>query len=162
MKTAKSTARAKGNAFQRWCARYLEARGWSVYNQTPVTRVLFIGGKRVFAPMHKDIFGADLVAVKENSKVLFVQSSLDSHVEKREAEFKKYHFPTATASVQLWIKRESGDVAVFVLNEENNLENLAYIRKGKYVVLNELRQFDHPDFRSLLEAACVANPAPMR
>ena len=39
-----------------------------------------------------DIFGADLVAIKEDDRVAFIQCTLDKHITKRKEEFDKYRF----------------------------------------------------------------------
>jgi len=124
---------ATSNAFQRRCAKVAEKAGWSVYNQAPTTRMIMIRGRRIWIPQHKDIFGCDFLAVKEDNKVLMVQVSMDAHVEKRAAEFAKYNFCPATASVQLWIKRSPARIACLLWDPiTKEFTECAQIYRGKW------------------------------
>lgn len=134
---------SKGAAFQSWCAGLLTECGFSVYNQQAVTRILIIGGKRIFCRSHKDILGCDIIAVKPDEKVLLVQASLDSHIEKRAVEFSKYGFPRA-ASVQLWnTSPQTGDVMVWIWDGKE-LKKVGYLRRRKFTCTDEWLALGEP------------------
>ena len=102
----KDTRRARGNAFELWCAAWLTENGWSVHRQQSISRPIPIKGKLIWTSPRNDILGcADLVAVKPGERVLFVQCTLDSGVTKREEETKVIKWDLSYACVQLWADR---------------------------------------------------------
>lgn len=99
------STRTRGRAFEIWGKKYLESQGWSVY--LCGRRAVFLGPGKLITK-GDDIFGCDLVAIKEGHNVRFIQMTVDKHIgkhlAKRLREFEKYHFGRA-ACVQLWNKQ---------------------------------------------------------
>ncbi|MCK5127950.1 MAG: hypothetical protein KAR42_16955 [candidate division Zixibacteria bacterium] len=112
MKKKKST-REKGNDFQRWIRDWLLDRSWTVRNFPMNSRPMNLPDpdrpgrmKLVWLPQDNDVFGCDLVAMKGKRR-LWIQSSLDEHIQRRLDEFAKYWNQFALGEdLMLWIKRE--------------------------------------------------------
>jgi hypothetical protein len=107
------TARQKGLAFQRWIKSWLEERDWIVHNQTPMGRMIKIKAKRIFISQRNDIFGCDLLALKEANRLLFIQATLDSNIKRKVEELQKYFqvkkYPFEL-DVQIWMKVEKDTI----------------------------------------------------
>jgi hypothetical protein len=116
--------RTKGRAFEKWCKKYLEDQGWSVHLCGRIA--MFLGPGKVITK-GDDIFGADLVAVRPNCHVRFVQCTLDKHIQKRKEEFDKYGFELKHTLVELW--------------QKNGKEVVLYCYTGKEEGLVELSRF---------------------
>jgi len=98
----KST-RQKGNAFQDWCAAWLQEQGYDVRNQKTVAHRLKGG---YWVSLAADVFGCDIIAIRKDEKPLFIQATLHSAVQKRLDELKKYSWPLDYVRVQVWQKRD--------------------------------------------------------
>jgi len=111
--------RASGLAFQRWIKAWLEEKGWFVHNQTPAGRMIVIKGKKIFISQRNDIFGCDLICLKEERKLLFIQATLDSNLKRKIDELKKYFsvkkYPYEV-DVQVWLKTEKGEINIKQIN----------------------------------------------
>ena len=124
----KST-RAKGNAFQDWCATWLEEQGYNVRNQKTVAHRLKGG---YWVSLAADIFGCDIMAIKCAEKPLFIQATLHSAVQKRLDELKKYSWPLDYVRVQLWQKKDKG-INIKQFDGERLVDYAKIIRRKLYM-----------------------------
>lgn len=77
---------ARGKEFQRWVKRWMEGKGWMVFNSTMRPRwVPGSGeGRGVWVSKNNDIFGCvDLIGKKEGRRTAWIQATMDGHVERR-------------------------------------------------------------------------------
>jgi len=132
--------REKGLIFQRWIKKWLEERGWIVHNQTPCGRMIKIKNRPIFISFRNDIMGADLIArqwdaVYGVNRLLWIQATLDSNVQKRVDEFKKYFKDTMQGEeLQIWLKTQKGEInikKVIILGEDTSVQDVAKIIRGK-------------------------------
>jgi len=79
-----------------------------------------------------DIFGCDLFCLKADEKPLFIQATLDSGVQKRLDELKKYPWNLNFVQIQLWQKTKSGDINVKLFTGETFKDIGKIIRKNFY------------------------------
>lgn len=122
--------RQTGLEFQNWIKKWLEERGWIVHNQTPVGKMIFIKGKKIFVSQRNDIFGCDLIARKEK-RLLWIQGSLDSHIQKRIEAFEQYFKGLlGNEDLMIWIKTDKGI----------NIKSLYYIYN--FEISESLRDID--------------------
>ena len=127
--------RARGNDFQDRCTSYLEAEGFAVHNQKTASRAIPIKGKIVWVSQRNDVFGAfDLIAVKAEEKVRFIQVTLDSSVAKRVKEVSGIPWPLEFMTVELWQGREGGSVTVSRYDSQGFRETGRWIRGRFYQV----------------------------
>ena len=130
-----TTKRQRGTAFQLWCKKWLEEffPGVVVHNQ-PMNHFRLPGG--VWACRANDILGcADLVAIHPDQPPLFIQVSLDEHVEKRLGAFAAVPWNLVHTTVQLWIKRPNGVVVIKQLGRDEKgyyLKDQGEIVRRKY------------------------------
>lgn len=96
-----TNTRTKGRTFEKQCKKYLEDKGWSVHLCGRVA--MFVGPGKMITK-GDDIFGADLVATKFLYRTLFIQCTLDKHIQKRKEEFDKYGFERRHNRFLLWQK----------------------------------------------------------
>lgn len=130
------TAREKGQEFQRWIKKYLEGKGYIVHNMGLTGRMLYIKGKKVYVSQKNDIFGCDLVAIKDEL-IYFTQASLSRKTTDRENEFKKYFKKLATTThVQLWIKTDKA-INIKEYYPDKGLIDIGKIIRGKFYGLEE-------------------------
>ena len=111
----------KGTAFQRWVRDWLVEQGYDVHNQAtagrqvriPRKQVLPTGGEKVkikgeydtaWLSQRNDIFGCDLIAMKQEEKLRYIQCTEHTGIQKRSIEFAKYKWPFRHCSVELWSK----------------------------------------------------------
>ena len=104
--------RKRGNDFQDWIAKRLIAEGWSVHNQKTVSKAIPMKGKVIWVSGRNDILACDLVAVRPGNKTLFIQATLHSGVQKRVDEMSAVGWELGYQCIQLWQKRESGEVNI--------------------------------------------------
>jgi len=126
----KKSLREKGNDFQRWIRDWLRDRGWIVHNWPMISRPpIEIPDPRnprrkklIWLKQDNDVFGCDLVA-KKGSKRIWIQSSLDEHIQRRLDEFAKFWDEIAPSEdLMLWIKREKW-ISVFTIGPRGTREN---------------------------------------
>jgi len=99
----------KGQYLEQLAQRMLEAEGYCVYRVQQNTKARKINGKLVFYSNRQDIFGCDLIAIKKDSLLRFIQVTADTGINKRVEEWQKYPFPFPLVSVELWqAKKEKG------------------------------------------------------
>jgi len=132
--------REKGNDFQRWIRDYLQKKGWIVRNFPTEMRPLKIKDKKtgelkdIFVPRNNDVFGADLIAIKE-LRIMFVAASLDPHIKRRVEEFEKY-FKVRNSNIvlQIWIKTDKGiNIKICrYFNEQLKALDYGKIIRGKF------------------------------
>jgi hypothetical protein len=108
----KDQRRKRGNDFQDWIEERLVAEGWSVHNQKTVSKAIPMKGKIIWVSGRNDILTCDLIAVKPGEKTLFIQATLDSGVKKRSLEMSDIGWEMMAQRVQLWQKREGGEVNI--------------------------------------------------
>jgi len=69
--------------------------------------MIWVSGKQ-------DLLGADIIALKKHRKILFIQCTLHTSVQKRLDEFLKYPWPLEHVLPQVWQKRKNGvNIKVF-------------------------------------------------
>ena len=134
------TKRQKGRIFERWCRDFLQERGWTVRDFPPTSRVLKIKGKTVITSSSQDCFGADLLGVKQGNnghdEILLVQCTLHKGIKKRLDEFAKYFETKITnLDLQLWIKRDNGEVDVKRVVPGGDVVDLGKIIRRKFYAL---------------------------
>ena len=126
----KKTPREKGNDFQCWIRDWLRDRGWTVHNFPMISRppieipdLKKPGRKKlIWLSQDNDVFGCDLIAMK-GSRRIWIQSSLDEHIQRRLDEFAKYWTEIAPSEdLMLWIKREKW-ISVFTIGPRGTREN---------------------------------------
>ena len=99
----------KGQYLEQLAQWILEADGYYVYRVQQNTKAKLINGKLAFYSNSQDIFGCDLIAIKKDSLVRFIQVTADTGIKKRIEEWGKYPFPFPLVSVELWqAKKEKG------------------------------------------------------
>jgi len=108
-----TTKRQKGLEFQRWIKKWLEEKDWTVHNQTPMGKMIFVKGKKIFISQRNDIFGCDLICKKPNTKTLWIQATLDSGISRKIDELHKYSWNLDVDDVQIWLKRKDKKIDIF-------------------------------------------------
>jgi len=130
----KSNKRSKGMDFQRWVKKFFEKRGWTVHNETmkPIWVKEKKTGQQKWVSQRNDIFGCiDLIAKRENRETIWIQATMDSHLERREKELEKVPWNVGEI-VLVFLKRKSGGVDVFVYRgKEEGLELVGKIKRGE-------------------------------
>jgi len=81
--------RKLGLWLERKVAKMLEENGWAVHTEKPS---FAFDGERYFTKPH-DIFGADIIAMKNHHTLIFIQVTADSHISRRIRAFQAYPFP---------------------------------------------------------------------
>lgn len=138
----KKSLREKGNDFQRWIRDWLRDRSWTVHNWPMISRSpITIPDKKnprikklIWLPQDNDVFGCDLVAMK-GSRRIWIQSSLDEHIQRRLDEFAKFWDEIAPSEdLMLWIKREKW-ISVFVIKIRGQAKNkFLYLAPGGKII----------------------------
>ncbi|MCK4760502.1 MAG: hypothetical protein KAT69_10665 [Candidatus Aminicenantes bacterium] len=138
----KMSLREKGNSFQRWIRDWLRDRGWTVHNFPMISRPpITIADKKnprlkklIWLPQDNDVFGCDLIAMK-GSRRIWIQSSLDEHIQRRLDEFAKYWDEIAPSEdLMLWIKREKW-ISVFTIGPRGARENkILFLAPGGKII----------------------------
>jgi len=122
-----SFRRQRGRAFELWIRDWLKARGYAVH--VCGRKTVMIGPGKLITK-GDDIFGCDLVCMKPDEKPLFIQATLDSSVQKRLDELKKYPWDLNFTQVQLWQKTKNGDINVKLFTGETFRDIGKIIRKN--------------------------------
>lgn len=126
----KKSSREKGNDFQRWIRDWLRDRSWTVHNFPMISRPPIEvsdpkkpGRKKlIWLSQDNDVFGCDLIAMK-GSRRIWIQSSLDEHIQRRLDTFAKYFDEISPGEdLMLWIKREKW-ISVFAIIIRGSAKN---------------------------------------
>jgi len=104
--------RARGRAFEFWVRDLLIEKGYHVHVCGRKARFI-APGKMITEG--DDIFGADIIAMRWDQPVIFIQATSDSSVKKRLDAFLSFNFPLIITRCELWQKREDGRVQVKVV-----------------------------------------------
>lgn len=86
-----------GRRLERLVAAMLKEAGWTVRIVEP--SIKYLARQKTYISRPQDIFGADIVCLRKDSPVLFVQVTAHPGVKKRIEEFTKYPFPFPMAIV---------------------------------------------------------------
>lgn len=118
MEKKKVSTVKKGTDFRKWVADWLKERGYLVHNQPHFSKRVMIKDKETgeWKPMWVrtkiDIFGCDIIAIKD-TKLLWIQTTLDPHIKRRKEELTKYFDGGQVPGiVQIWIKVEPGEINI--------------------------------------------------
>ena len=140
-----TSARAKGNAYQRKCTKWIENnyKGAVVHNQAPKASVFIKDGKACYrSSKGNDILGAiDILAIIPGCKVVFLQVTLDTHVHKRLKDMTRIPWDRRYCIVQLWQDKGSGRTVIKELHQVggvSTLMNIAEIVRGKCTIPEDL------------------------
>jgi len=138
----KKSLREKGNDFQRQIRDWLRDRSWTVHNWPMISRPpIEIPDPRnprrkklIWLKQDNDVFGCDLVAMK-GPKRIWIQSSLDEHIQRRLDEFAKFWDEIAPSEdLMLWIKREKW-ISVFMIGPRGTRENkILFLAPGGKII----------------------------
>ncbi len=108
--------RKKGLLFQSWIKRFLEKKGYLVHNQKPSGRLVRNKKRSFYVSINKDIFGVfDLVAIKKNCKIRWIQATCDSSLKRRIEKIKKIPLSRKFNSLEIWQKKK-GEIKIIKIN----------------------------------------------
>lgn len=144
----------KGTAFQRWCRNWLVEQGYDVHNQStagkqvrvPRTQLVPGAGRSyekvkikgeydtIWLSQRNDIFGCDLIAMRFREKPRYIQCTEHTGIQKRYAEFAKYHWPLEHCQVELWTKTGRGHTMRVVIRifDGNELKKHGEIQRKQF------------------------------
>ena len=80
--------KSKGRSLEKLVEGWLKRAGWTTHLVQPKMTFIPQIGKYVSRP--QDIFGADILACKAANRLLLVQVTCDSHLQRKIDEFAKY------------------------------------------------------------------------
>lgn len=136
----KENRRAKGLAYQRWVKAWIEENmpGSIVHNQ-PMNHFCIAPGKWVCRS--NDILGCiDVIAIVPNGKPMFIQCTMDGHIEKRFQELIKVPWSFWHTDVELWVKNKKGATVCKRLMQVNGkliLADISRIERRKKINLSD-------------------------
>lgn len=142
----KRSAREKGNEFQNWITKWLEARGWVVRNFPLASRPLFDKRQQkvIYVRQSQDAFGADLVARKDG-RLIWIQASATADISRRIQEFQKYfHFLLNHEELQIWVKAKPTEINLTGIWTTGSLFRTDHI--GKIIRRRFYAVAGYPDF----------------
>lgn len=126
--------RKKGLIFQNWIKRFLEGKGYLVHNQKAGGRLIRNKRKSFYVNINRDIFGLfDLIAIKKNKKIRWIQATCDSSLKRRIEKIKKIPLSRKFNSLEIWQKRKWG---VRVININRKPKEIMRILKGRIIYVN--------------------------
>ena len=134
-----TTARQKGMNFQRWICAFLEKQGYACENFTPSATQRLIRGKMLWISKRNDPFGClDIIALKLDDYPRFIQATLHkSRKEKEKKFFANDIWNTGFANIEIWMKRESGQVDIYRMdwkfNEKKGHGEKLFIHHAKII-----------------------------
>jgi len=132
----------KGNQFQDWCAAWIlkNSPGSIVHNQKAVAKTIKIRNPKTgqledrWVSQRNDILGCiDLIWIRPDGYLTFIQATLDSGVGRKLAEIKKIPWDVTTYAVEVWVKREAGRIAIMRYTPGETLFHIATILRGKHI-----------------------------
>lgn len=101
-----TSKRKKGLALQRKAKAILEKEGFLVHNEVPIAYPIKTPRGTFYISKRNDIFGAiDLIAIKKDSKVRFIQVTADTSISRKLDELKTIPYPKEHATLELWVWR---------------------------------------------------------
>lgn len=83
--------KSKGRSLEKLVEGWLKRAGWTTHLVQPKMTFIPQIGKYVSRP--QDIFGADILACKAANRLLLVQVTCDSHLQRKLDEFARYPIP---------------------------------------------------------------------
>lgn len=121
--------RARGNAFQDFCAAWLTDQGYDVYNQKTVAKRIKAG---IWISQRQDIFGMDILAMKADEKPIFIQATLHTAVQKRLDEILRHPWPLGHVRVQVWQRKDNKEINIKQLDGQKLVDYAKIIRRKLY------------------------------
>lgn len=131
----------KGNQFQDWCAAWIIKNhpGSITHNQKAVAKTIKMRDPKTgqlvdrWVSQRNDIFGCiDLIWIRPDGYLTFIQATLDSGVGRKLAELKKIPWDVTRCAVEVWVKRDVGRVSIMKYTPGETLFPWAVILRGKY------------------------------
>jgi len=83
--------KSKGRSLEKIVEGWLKRAGWTTHLVQP--KMTFIPQIEKYVSRPQDIFGADILACKASNRLLLVQVTCDSHLQRKLDEFAKYPIP---------------------------------------------------------------------
>ena len=132
----------KGNQFQDWCAAWIlkNSPGSIVHNQKAVAKTIKIRNPKTgqledrWVSQRNDILGCiDLIWIREDGYITFIQATLDSGVGRKLTELKKIPWDVTRYAVEVWVKREAGRISIMRYTPGETLFHIATILRGKHI-----------------------------
>jgi len=132
----------KGNQFQDWCAAWIlkNSPGSVVHNQKSVAKTIKIRNPKTgqledrWVSQRNDILGCiDLIWIREDGYITFIQATLDSGVGRKLTELKKIPWDVTRYAVEVWVKREAGRISIMRYTPGETLFHIATILRGKHI-----------------------------
>lgn len=111
-----TTTVERGTKFRKWVEDWLKERMFKVHNQPHMSKRIIVRDKKtgelkeIWVRKKIDIFGCDILAMK-GDRVIWIQTTLDPHIDRRIKELIKY-FEFTRHDVQIWIKTGPGQVNI--------------------------------------------------
>ncbi|MCS7250184.1 MAG: hypothetical protein N2323_07515 [candidate division WOR-3 bacterium] len=126
--------RRKGLTFQNWIKKFLEDRGYLVHNQRAGGRLVRNKKGSFYVNLNKDIFGVfDLIAIKKNKKIRWIQATCDSSLKRKIEKIKKIPLSRRFNSLEIWQKKKWG---VRVILIDRKPKEIMKIMKGRIIYVN--------------------------
>jgi len=132
----------KGNQFQDWCAAWIlkTTPGSVVHNQKAVAKTIKMRDPKTgqlvdrWVSQRNDIFGCvDLIWIRNDGYLTFIQATLDSGVGRKLTELKKIPWDVTRCAVEVWVKREVGRISIMRYTPGETLFPIASILRGKLI-----------------------------
>ena len=137
--------RQRGNAFQDWVEKWFQLSfpGCAVHNQKTVSTLIKFKDKKsgafkeIWVSKRNDILGCiDLIVVIPERKPIYIQATLDTGVAKRFEELSQVKWPLEHCDVQLWQKKENGEVHIKRFTG-NDFQDFGKIIRRRFYKLDE-------------------------
>jgi len=126
--------RNKGLEFQRWVKKFFERRGWTVHNETmkPIWIREKKTGEQKWVSGRNDIFGCiDLIAKKEHRGTIWIQATMDTHLERRKKELERVPWGEADV-VMIFMKRKNAEVRMIAYNTyTKTIDVVGEVKRGE-------------------------------
>jgi len=114
----KDKRRRRGLDFQRWIVKWLEERDWICENFIPISIKKVIRGKEMWVSKRSDPFGCiDIVGKKKYHRTLWIQATLHTGKKVKADKLMKVPWAEYADDVQIWIKRSTGSIDIYQLDE---------------------------------------------
>jgi len=106
-------ATSKGNIYEIQVQRILEKDGWAIFRQH--RKAMFIKGRMIMAGC--DMFGADMIALKKDRPIKFVQVTTLVNKSAKEKEYAKHPFIVNHMTREIWCKIPRKDLRRFICED---------------------------------------------